>query len=197
MTFRNQLIMGFGAALCILLLIGGLSYQRFLQEDSDQNWVAHTQEVLRQLDAALAASIQLNDDERAFALNGTGTYLESARRSASELQSHIGQIKTLTVDNPKQQTVATQLAELVNARVSLVAAFRAQSGATATLEENRRQLTTQIRNVFQEMRSEEERLLQARLQRATARARQMQAILGFGYTLSMLLFVITAYTIFR
>jgi hypothetical protein len=48
MTFRNKLITGFGAALCILLLIGALSYQRFLQEDSDQKWVAHSQEVLEQ-----------------------------------------------------------------------------------------------------------------------------------------------------
>ena len=59
MTFRNKLIMGFGAALCILLLIGALSYQRFLQEDSDQKWVAHTREVLEELDTALAASTQL------------------------------------------------------------------------------------------------------------------------------------------
>jgi hypothetical protein len=39
MTFRNRLIMGFGAALCVLMLIGALSYQRFLQEDFDQKWV--------------------------------------------------------------------------------------------------------------------------------------------------------------
>ncbi len=73
MSFRNKLIRGFGTALCILLLIGALSYQRFLQEDSDQKWVAHTQEVLEQLDAALAASTQLNDDERPFLTSPEGT----------------------------------------------------------------------------------------------------------------------------
>ena len=197
MTFRNKLITGFGTALCILLLIGALSYQRFLQEDSDQKWVAHTQEVLQQLDAALAASTQLYDDERPFLTSPEGTYPESAQRGASELQSHIAQIKALTADNPKQKVAQARLAELVNARISLAATLRLQSDRVGPLEEKRRQLMTQIRNVFLEMRSEEERLLRERLQRATGRAHQMQAILAFGYALSLLLFAVTVYSIFR
>ncbi len=197
MTFRNKLITGFGTALCILLLIGALSYQRFLQEDSDQKWVAHTQEVLEQLDAALAASTQLYDDERPFLTSPEGTYPESAQRGASELQSHIAQIKALTADNPNQKAAQARLAELVNARISLAATLRLQSDGVGPLEEKRRQLMTQIRNVFLEMRSEEERLLRERLQRATGRAHQMQAILAFGYALSLLLFAVTVYSIFR
>jgi len=197
MTFRNKLITGFGAALCILLLIGALSYQRFLQEDSDQKWVAHTQQVLEQLDAALAASTQLNDDERPFLTSPEGTYPESAQRGASALQSHIAQIKALTADNPKQQAAQARLAELVNARISLAETLGTQSGPTVTLEESRRQLMTQIRSVFLEMRSEEERLLRERLQRATGKARQMQAILAFGYALSLLLLAVTVYSILR
>jgi PAS domain S-box-containing protein len=197
MTFRNKLITGFGAALCILLLIGALSYQRFLQEDSDQKWVAHTQEVLEQLDAALAASSQLNDDERPFLTSPEGSYPESTQRGASELQSHIAQIKALTADNPKQQASQARLAELVNARISLAATLGSQSDGVGALEDKRRQLMTQIRNLFLEMRSEEEHLLRERLQRATGRARQMQAILTFGYALSLLLFAVTVYSIFR
>lgn len=196
MAFRNKLIFGFGAALCILVMLGALSYQRFLQEESDQKWVAHTQEVLEQLDAALAASIQL-DDERTLLPSQDFTYPESGRRAASELLSHIAQIKALTADNRKQQAAQARLAELVNARISLAAALGRQSDTTATVEENRLQLMMQIRNVFLEMRSEEERLLRARLQRATGRARQMQAILGLGYALSLVLFAITVYSIFR
>src|ERR1041385_8293801 len=70
MTFRNKLTLGFGAALCALLFIGGLSYRTLLDEDSDHKWIAHTQEVLGQLDAALEASTELNDDERAILLCG-------------------------------------------------------------------------------------------------------------------------------
>jgi PAS domain S-box-containing protein len=196
MAFRNKLILGFGAALCILLMIGALSYQRFLQEESDQKWVAHTQEVLEQLDAALAASIQL-DDERTSLPSQDGTYPESGRRAESELLSRIAQIKALTADNSKQQAAQARLAELANARISLAAALGRQNDATATLEENRLQLMTQIRNVFLEMRSEEERLLRVRMQRATGRAGEMQAILGLGYALSLLLFAITVYSIVR
>jgi PAS domain S-box-containing protein len=153
--------------------------------------------VLEQLDAALAASIQLNDDERPFLTSPEGTYPESAQPGASELQSHIAQIKALTADNPKQQASQARLAELANARISLAATLRSQSDGVGPLEEKRRQLMTQIRNVFLEMRSEEERLLRERLHRATGRARQMQAILAFGYALSLLLFAVTVYSIFR
>ena len=196
MTFRNKLIGGFGAALCIVLMIGGLSFQRFLQEDSDQKWVAHTQEVLEMLDAALAASIQLNDDEHTFLLNSSRIYPESARSAANELQSRVAEIKTLTADNPKQQASQARLAELSRARIPLFATLEPQSNP-ATTEETRRQLMTQIRNVFLEMRTEEERLLRVRLRQATGRARQMQAILGVGYAISLLLFAATVYSIFR
>ena len=196
MTFRNKLIGGFGAALCIVLMIGGLSFQRFLQEDSDQKWVAHTQEVLEMLDAALAASIQLNDDEHAFLLNSSRIYPESARSAANQLQWRVAEIKTLTADNPKQQASQARLAELSEARIALFATLEPQSNP-ATTEETRRQLMTQIRNVFLEMRTEEERLLRVRLQQATGRARQMQAILGVGYAISLLLFAGTVYSIFR
>jgi PAS domain S-box-containing protein len=196
MTFRNKLIGGFGAALCIVLMTGGLSYQRFLQEESDQKWVAHTQEVLEQLDAALAASIQL-EDERGSLPRQAGGYQESVRRAADELQSHIARIKTLTADNPKQQAAQARLAELASTRISLLEKTGWQNESPTLTEETRRQLTGQIRNIFLEMRSEEERLLRMRLQQATARARQMQAILGAGYALSLLLFAVTVYSIFR
>jgi len=196
MTFRNKLIGGFGAALCIVLMIGGLSYQRFLLEESDQKWVAHTQEVLEQLDAALAAASRL-EDERTSSPEQVGALPESARQAAGELQSHIAEIKTLTADNPKQQGAQAQLAELANARIALLEKTSPQNESAASTEETRRQLMTQIRGLFLEMRSEEERLLRMRLQQATGRAHQMQTILGAGYALSLLLFAVTVYSIFR
>jgi len=196
MTFRNKLIGGFGAALCIVLMIGGLSYQRFLLEESDQKWVAHTQEVLEQLDAALAAASRL-EDERTSSPEQVGALPESARQASGELQSHIAEIKTLTADNPKQQGAQAQLAELANARIALLEKTSPQNESAASTEETRRQLMTQIRGLFLEMRSEEERLLRMRLQQATGRAHQMQTILGAGYALSLLLFAVTVYSIFR
>jgi len=198
MTFRNKLTLVFGTALCILLLIGALSYERFLEEDSDHRWIAHTQRVLEPLDASLAASIQLNDEERAYLqLPEGGAYPESARRAARELQSRIAEIKSLTADNPTQQAAAARLAELANARISILPSLGPQSGLSPGLEETRRQLGTQIRNIFLEMRSEEERLLGERLQRATGKARQMKYVVGFGYAFSLLLFTLAVYSILR
>jgi hypothetical protein len=74
MTFRNKLTLIFGTALCILLLIGALSYERFLEEDSDHRWIAHPQRVLEPLDASL----------------GTGrSYLQLERRSGTNQGSQM------------------------------------------------------------------------------------------------------------
>ena len=197
MTFRNKLTLGFGAALCALLFIGGLSYRTLLDEDSDHKWIAHTQEVLGQLDAALEASTELNDDERAILLQRGGANPNSAQQAANELRARIAKIKALTVDNPKQQMSQARLAELANARISLLATLGTQADQVEVLEGKSRQLMTQIRNVFLEMRSEEERLLGERLQRATSREQQMERIVSFGYAFSLLLFGITVYSIFR
>lgn len=197
MTFRNKLTLGFGAALCVLLSIGGLSYRTLLDEDSDHKWIAHTQEVLGQLDGALEASTQLNDDDRAILLQHSGASPNSVQQAASELRNKIAKIKTLTADNPKQQISQARLAELANVRISLLVTLGTQADQAGALDERRRQLMTQIRNVFLEMRSEEERLLGERLQRATSREHQVERIVSFGFAFSLLLFGITVYSISR
>src|SRR2546421_9329996 len=55
LAFKTQLVLAFGVAIVILVCIGVFSYSRALQEDADQNWVAHTHQVLEELDALLAS----------------------------------------------------------------------------------------------------------------------------------------------
>lgn len=197
MTFRNRLILVFGAALCIFLVIGALSYERFLEEDTDHHWIAHTQKVLEQLDTSLSASIQLNEEERTFLQGQNRAYPAAALQAGRELQLQVAEINTLTADNPTQQSATARLTDLVNARTSFLPRLQLETGTGLSpgQEETRRQLSTQIRNIFLEMRAEEERLLGERLQRATGKARQMKYIVGIGYAFSLLLFAFAVYSI--
>src|ERR1051326_1721970 len=183
MTFRNKLTLGFGAALCALLFIGAVSYRTLLDERCDHKWIARRLEVLGmprrdeapgKVEAALEAVTELNDDERAILLQRGGANPNSAQQAANELRARIAKIKALTVDNPKQQMSQARLAELANARISLLATLGTQADQVEVLEGKSRQLMTQIRNVFLEMRSEEERLLGERLQRATSREQRSE-----------------------
>src|SRR5258707_10664999 len=119
MNFRNRLMLGFGTALCILLIIGALSYRKFLQEDVDQRWVAHTHQVLEKLDAILATLLELDSNQRGFILTKKDAYRQSCVRLAGTVESQINDVKATTADNPRQQVSSTQLAQLVSERLAL------------------------------------------------------------------------------
>ncbi len=102
MNFRNRLMLGFGTALCILLIIGALSYRKFLQEGVDQRWVAHTHQVLEKLDSILATQLELDSNQRGFILTKKDAYRQSCVRLAAAVESQINDVKTTTTDNPGQ-----------------------------------------------------------------------------------------------
>src|SRR6266571_2672469 len=197
MSLKNKLTLGFGAALCILAMIGVLSYRRFSQENVDQQWVEHTHQVLEKLDSTLASLLELNAEERSFALTHDSTDLQSSRHLKGAIDSNLKLIKTLTADNPRQQVAYARLVDLVGARVALIEQAETQSSSDENLEKPRNELTGQIRAVLLDMRMEEEKLLGKRLQEAAAGNRQMKAILDVGYAFSLLLFGLTVYAIFR
>jgi PAS domain S-box-containing protein len=197
MSLKNKLTLGFGAALCILAVIGVLSYRRFSQENVDQQWVEHSHQVLEMLDSTLASLLELNAEERGFALTHDSTHLESSRHLKDVVESNLRQIKTLTADNPRQQAMHARLADLVGARVALIEELKTQPSADEHLETSRNELAGKIRTLLLEMRFEEEKLLVQRLQEAAAGNRQMKAILDIGYAFSLLLFGLTVYAIFR
>ena len=119
MTLNHKLTIGFGAALCVLATIGFLSYQDFSRENVDQQWVAHTHQVLGKLDATLAALLELNADERGYTLTHQDAYLQSCQRLKTELDSKVAELKTLPADNPIQQSALARLTELVSSRLAL------------------------------------------------------------------------------
>jgi len=196
MPLKKKLTLGFGVALCILVVIGVLSYRRFSQENVDQQWVEHTHQVLETLDSTLAALLELDASERAFILTRQTAHLKTCRRLAGAIESDVDEIKTLTADNPKQQSAQARLADLLRARLASIKQPETPPIAEENPEKTRNELMSQIRSVFLEMRAEEEKLLGERLQEAASGNRQMKAILGLGYAFSLLFFALSVYSIF-
>ena len=197
MTLNHKLTIGFGAALCVLATIGFLSYQDFSRENVDQQWVAHTHQVLGKLDATLAALLELNADERGYTLIHQDAYLQSCQRLKTELDSNVAELKTLTADNPIQQSALARLTELVSSRLALTRQLETQTLGKDSFELPRTDLTTRTRSILSDMRAEEERLLAQRLQRVAAANHRMKTILAVGYGFFLALFMLTVYSIFR
>src|SRR5258707_635535 len=114
MNFRNRLMLGFGTALCILLIIGALSYRKFLQEGVDQRWVAHTHQVLE------AFSYSVSHDLRA-PLRGIEGFSQA-------LQEDYGQqLDGTALDYLRRIRAAThRMAELIDDLLDLARVTRAE-----------------------------------------------------------------------
>ncbi len=190
MTLRAKWIISYGAALLLLLFIGAVSYVRLEQEDAAQQWVSHTHDVMQNLDATLANSLQLD-------ANHLGTEASSRRDSETtkKLEANLSEIKTLTSDNAKQQKAIEQLMALVRARSSLHEAV--QSPAKAEVVAQSRDLLDQIRFVLLLMRQEEERLEGERLQAVQLKSRKARIVQGIGYTAALLVLALTGVSVFR
>src|SRR5258705_8398384 len=197
MTLKHKLTAGFGAALCVLAMIGILSYKKFSQENVDRQWVAHTHQVLEKIASILSALLELNADERGFALTHRDPYLQSCQRLDIEINSDLAELRTLTADNPKQQSALASLTEPVTARLALTHELGTQLLGSDSFESPRIALTTQIRSILSEMQVEEERLLAKRLQEVGSGSRQMKIFQGLRYGFFLVLFTLTVYSIFR
>jgi PAS domain S-box-containing protein len=196
MRLKNKLTLGFGAALFILVSIGLLSYRRFSKEDVEQHWVEHTHGVLEKLDSTFSALLELNADERGYSLTHQDVYLDSCHRLIGIIKDDLAEIKTLTADNPAQQSAHTRLSKLLEKRIVLLTQLQARTGAGDDIESPRINLTSEVRKVLSDMRAEEEKLLHTRLQEAESGNRQLKIILGIGYVFSLFFFVLTVYAIF-
>jgi len=196
MTLKHKLTAGFGAALCVLAMIGILSYKKFSQENVDQQWVAHTHQVLEKIASTLSALLELSADERGFALTHQDAYLQSRQKLSVEINSDLAELRSLTADNPNQQSALASLAEPVAARLALTRELAAQRFGSDSFESPRMALSTQIRSILSDMRVEEERLLAKRLQEVESGSRQMKLFLGVGYGFFLVLFTVTMYSIF-
>ena len=167
LTFKTQLVLAFGVAIVIPVCIGVFSYRRALQEDADQKWVAHTHQVLQELDALPASLLDQETARRGYAITQDPSFLERAGTGLNELQQHLLSLRELTSDNPTQGENLNRLAPLVTARLALLTNVSSAPEQRSTVIEGKF-LVDQTRAIILAMKREEQELLAKRLQAAAA-----------------------------
>ena len=163
----------FVAAFTILLLFLGINAvvsQRSTRKliDNEQR-VAHTHEVLANLDQTLALLTEAESGQRGFILTGDEIYLANYNEDLRRLPSQLQKLKQLTSDNSAHQKELARLEEEIKARIQtlneVLAIARTQglNAASHTIDTNRgRELMAQARSTVNTMQSEEQRLLAIR-----------------------------------
>jgi two-component system cell cycle sensor histidine kinase/response regulator CckA len=178
---------GYGLTLFVLLLIGVVAFLsiRDLVRNSDR--VAHTQEVMAH--AALVGSLLADAEtgQRGYLVTGDPIYLEPYTAAAGSLRIEVDSLALLTHDNPRQRQRTGHLRTLTSERMAMLAAgitARRQGGPESgrqwLIQDKGRRAMDEARSVLQDIRDQEEVLLEKRdrAARGSAMLATMLIILG-------------------
>jgi len=179
MTIGQKLAAGFGVALLFPVIIGAIAYRSTADLLESRKPITHTYQVLGELDALLAALVDCETGQRGYLLTGQEDYLEPYRKGLASVDQALAHSTSLTADNPRQQARLKVLTPLIGTKLDELKdtiAIRKGKGFDAALQEVRtergKKAQDAIRAVVQEMKAEEQELLN---QRDADAQRQAQA----------------------
>jgi len=179
----KKVVVGFGLAVALLVVVAVVSYQTTRQFIETGRWVTHTHQVLAELEAVLSTMKDAETGQRRYLISGEERYLEPYHAAARNVRQAIQELRTLTADNFNQQRrldstetlVVSKLAEL-DKTIALRRGQRLDAALEVVQTDEGKQLMDEIRRVIAEMKDEEYALLERRVADSAASAQMMLTI---------------------
>ena len=192
MTFKSKIIAGFGAGLCVLILVCVLSYRSLAQNVDDIRWVTHTHIVLEKLDAVQGGVTDAETGQRGYIITGQQAYLDPYNDALNHVDQNLKDLRALTADSAVQQHNLDLLEPMVATRLKQLQEFidiRNSAGmdaAAGALREGSGMSTMdQIRAQIRKIRFEEDRLLKERSEETETSSRKTRAVIVAGDILAL------------
>ena len=194
----------FGSAILALLVVGAVSYRAIVLSSESDRWIGHTHEVLANLHDLDFTMETIESSSRGFVLTGNESYLETYRVSRLIVAQDEEIVRSLTVDNPKQQNQFPDLEKLTGEQFALadrvISRRRAQgldAAAGAIRSGSNQQVMIEFLAVVSKMQGEELRLLLLRTADAKRRLTQTKTVLAVGLVLGLLIAGIAGWSLQR
>src|SRR5262249_11879763 len=189
---RRLSIIGFVLAGLLLVVVAAVAYQRLQELKSASRQVEHTLAVEAELARTLSLVTDAESGQRGYLIPGLAPSLEPYESAVAGLPPQLERLRQLTSDNATQQErlrllegqVRRKLSELEATIVARKAGDTAAAGQIVTGGEGR-QAMARIREVIDEMRAEEGRLL---AERTAVQSRSLRIAIGVilgGFLLAM------------
>ncbi|MBF2075050.1 MAG: response regulator [Synechococcales cyanobacterium C42_A2020_086] len=200
----SKIAASFALGLGIFATIAAVSYHGIneLVEASLQE--THTYRVLRELEELNSGFRTAEAGQRTYVITGESRYLEPYEAAAPALEQNIKRLQRLVVDNPEQQRRLDALEQLVTTRLDYMRGtieVRRTQGFEAArariLADRGTQLTQQLTSLIEEIKTEEQGLLDQRTQAAQQATRRTVNSILFGVPLYSLLLAGIGYLLAR
>jgi len=161
--------------------ISAVVYRTSTKLVENARWVAHTHDVLTQLEAAATGVTQAETELRGFLMTDQESYLVPYSAGLTETRLRLEAVRKITADSPPQQARVHKLEPLILHRLDLLEALL-KIGHDQGFEAARRILTfdrgpeymEEIRQGVQQMEHEEQELLAARFAQQESSSRRLQ-----------------------
>lgn len=197
MTPRKKAQTAFASAVLLLLLSGFASYLMIDRLLESERWVVHTHEVREALGDVDAALARAGRARSAYLVFGDDAFLNEFNTAIAEIPGHLQYLRQLTRDNARQQELCTRLELIMQRRVSIFQEsirIKKQTpqnpDGQADLARQTVPISSEITAVTQQMRANEQALLEIR-ERASHRLFITSVVtLGVALVLALGLFAL-------
>jgi signal transduction histidine kinase len=166
---RKRAQVTFASAVVLLFLSGLATYLTIVRLLESQKWVVHSHEVQAALGNVDSLALDAGRARSGYALTGNADFLSKFETAVLHIDQALQHLRELTKDNPGQQNLCTRLEELSASRVALLRESielkkSAPQNDQGQAEISRRGLpiAADITSTMQQMRDEEQRLLDVR-----------------------------------
>jgi len=169
MSPRKKAQAAFASALMLLFLSGLATYFATSRLLESERWVVHTHEVRAAVGDVDSALSRAGRARSGYVSSGADDFLTQFDAALTEISHNLQYLRELTKDNPKQQEFCSRLEGATARRVALFRESIAFQKATpgndqgqADLSRQAVPVSTEITSVMQQMREEEQHLLDSR-----------------------------------
>jgi methyl-accepting chemotaxis protein len=193
-TVGIKILLGFGMALMILVIVGGMSYRNTINLIENTNMRSHTYQVLSSLERVSTEVVNAETGQRGYVLTGRDSYVEPFKQAAKAIDAALTELRTLTADNLQQQQcldklrpfVAEKLAELQQT-IDLRRDKGFDVAVKVVLTDQGKRAMDEIRTIIAEMESNEERLLSDRIVESANSAQATKSTIIYGTIIAFIL----------
>ena len=182
-----------------MALVGAATYFNARNLLERNALVVHTYQVISRIDDVFSSLDEIESGARGFLLTGKNEYLQPYHTGLDAVSSEIDNLRSLTADNPVQQTNIDRLQTLANRAIDRVhrqvvaRQLRADSQVTPVSIDDK-EIMDQVRFATAGMKGEEMRLLQVRDRQSSESARR--TVTNFGLLLVLAALLLAAFYFF-
>jgi len=191
---ERRILWGLVLAFAVLVFVSFMLMDSVTKQRRTTDWVAHTHNVLSQLDLLVHSLTDAENGRRGFLLSGQDRYLRHHQNAVERAQNALQELRVLTKDSPKQSGACEQLGPLVHQRLTISTnsiKARQESGLDTatqmTFTEEGQKAMEPIRQIVAQMNAEENHLLKERRarQKKSADGANGLAVLASGLSLAL------------